>query len=139
MQRRNAALRTTPKGLAFAQHVDGFVTGQGAPSRPEGPKALAGFDPPLDGAVVLFHKVIEVTPDSMLTMFVQSALGFEFYNGGRVSRMPIGVDHPRHGGLAQQRYVKSHRILANCRGVKDFRRFRNSQDGTWFSRSVLGA
>ena len=32
-------------------------------------------------------------------------------------------------GLAQQRYVKSHRILANCRGVKDFRRFRNSQDG----------
>jgi len=41
--------------------------------------------------------------------------------------------------LAQQRYAKSHRILANCRGVKDFRRFRNSQDGTWFSRSVLGA
>ena len=28
--------------------------------------------------------------------------------------------------LAQQRYAKSHRILANCRGVKDFRRFRNS-------------
>jgi hypothetical protein len=40
--------------------------------------------------------------------------------------------------LAQQRYAKSHRILANCRGVKDFGRFRNSQDGTWFSRSVLG-
>jgi hypothetical protein len=32
--------------------------------------------------------------------------------------------------LAQQRYAKSHRIFANCRGVKDFRRFRNSQDGT---------
>jgi hypothetical protein len=32
-------------------------------------------------------------------------------------------------GLAQQRYVKSHRILANCRAVKDFRRFRNSQTG----------
>jgi CubicO group peptidase (beta-lactamase class C family) len=48
---------------------------------------------------------------------------------------------PSHSiiGLAQQRYVKSHRILANCRAVKDFRRFRNSQDGTWFSRSVLGA
>jgi hypothetical protein len=41
--------------------------------------------------------------------------------------------------LAQQRYAKSHRILANCRGVKDFRRFRNSQDGTWFSRRILGA
>src|SRR6516165_10898715 len=36
--------------------------------------------------------------------------------------------------LAQQRYAKSNRILANCRGVKDFRRFRNSQDGTWFWR-----
>lgn len=32
-------------------------------------------------------------------------------------------------GLVQQRYVKSHRILANCRAVKDFRRFRNSQTG----------
>ena len=32
-------------------------------------------------------------------------------------------------GLTQQMYAKSHRILANCRGVKDFRRFRNSQGG----------
>jgi single stranded DNA-binding protein len=44
----------------------------------------------------------------------------------------------RMEGLAQQRYVKSHRILANSRCVKDLRRFRNSQDGTWFSRSVWG-
>ena len=36
--------------------------------------------------------------------------------------------------LAQQRYAKPHRILANCRGVKDFRRFRNSRDGIWFDR-----
>jgi hypothetical protein len=49
----------------------------------------------------------------------------------------IGTIHS--SGLAQQRYAKSHRIFANSRGVKDFRRFRNSQDGTWFSRSVLGA
>jgi hypothetical protein len=42
-------------------------------------------------------------------------------------------------GLTQQRYAKSHRIFANSLGVKDFQRFRNSQDGTWFSRSVLGA
>src|SRR5258707_11884199 len=32
-------------------------------------------------------------------------------------------------GLAQQRYVKSHRIFARCRCIKDFRRFRNSQIG----------
>jgi hypothetical protein len=42
-------------------------------------------------------------------------------------------------GLAQQRYVKSHRIFANSLGVKDFRPIRNSHDGTCFSRSVLGA
>jgi hypothetical protein len=34
--------------------------------------------------------------------------------------------NPHYRGLAQQRYVKSHKIPANCRGVKDFRRFRNS-------------
>ena len=42
-------------------------------------------------------------------------------------------------GLAQQRYVKSHRIFANSLGVKDFRSIWNSHDGTCFSRSVLGA
>ena len=41
-------------------------------------------------------------------------------------------------GLAQQRYAKSHRILANCRGVKDFRRFRNSDQGR-FMLSPTGA
>src|SRR6516165_5955028 len=40
--------------------------------------------------------------------------------------------------LAQQRYAKSHRILANCRGVKDFRRFRNSDQGR-FMLSPTGA
>jgi hypothetical protein len=45
----------------------------------------------------------------------------------------------RDMGLAQQRYVKSHRIFAKCRCIKDFRRFRNSQIGDLFSRSVLGA
>jgi hypothetical protein len=51
----------------------------------------------------------------------------------------VGVDTRTGVGLAQQRYAKSHRIFANSLGVKDFRRFRNSQDGTCFSRSVLGA
>jgi hypothetical protein len=60
----------------------------------------------------------------------------------RCTQLPNDIadlDRVPHQVLAQQRYGKSHRILANCRGVKDFRRFRNSQDGTWFSRSVLGA
>src|SRR4029077_10276491 len=40
--------------------------------------------------------------------------------------------------LAQQRYVKSHRILANCRAVKDFRRFRNSQTGLGLAGQFWG-
>ena len=55
-----------------------------------------------------------------------------------IKKLHQGLDNVDFIG-AQQRYVKSHRILANCRGVKDLRRFRNSQNGTWFGRSVLGA
>jgi hypothetical protein len=72
MQRRNAAVPTIPKGLAFVQHVNGFVTGQGAPSGPKGTKPLAGLDPTLDGSVILFHQIIELTPDAMLRIFGQS-------------------------------------------------------------------
>ena len=54
--------------------------------------------------------------------------------------LPITTFHGWHlAGLAQQRYVKSHRIFAKFRFIKDFRRFRNSQIGDLFSRSVLGA
>ena len=42
MQRRKAALRTTPTGLAFAQHVDRFVAGQGAPSGPKRAEMRSG-------------------------------------------------------------------------------------------------
>ena len=34
---------------------------------------------------------------------------------------------------------QDYRIFAKCRCIKDFRRFRNSQIGDLFSRSVLGA
>jgi hypothetical protein len=37
---------------------------------------LAGFDPPLDGPVVLFHEGIEVTPHPVPAVLVQSALVF---------------------------------------------------------------
>jgi PrpF protein len=50
-----------------------------------------------------------------------------------LSRFRINIS-----GLAEQRYAKSHRIFANSLGVKDFRRFRNSQDGTWFRHPFGG-
>ena len=59
--------------------------------------------------------------------------------GDRLRKVEDSLNQTPMLGLAQQRYAKSHRIFANSRGVKDFRRFRNSQDGTCFSRSVLGA
>ena len=50
-------------------------------------------------------------------------------SSGSNSTSHPGISASRSLGLAQQRYAKSHRILANCLGVKDFRRFRNSQTG----------
>src|SRR5690349_14801072 len=97
MRRHNAALRRTPKRLAFAEHVNRFVTGQGAPSGPKGPKTLAGLHPALDGPVVLFHHVIEITPDAMAAGFVQNPVGLELHDGGWVSAVAVGVDHPRRG------------------------------------------
>src|SRR3954466_15380524 len=95
MQRRDAARRRTPKRLAFAEHVNRFVAGQGTPSRPERPKVLARLHPPLDGPVVLFDQLIEVTPHPMSAVFVQDTFGLEPLDRWRVSPMAIGVDHPR--------------------------------------------
>ena len=61
-----------------------------------------------------------------LVLFHASAFAYTMVDVDPVQR---AVDFCAKYGLAQQRYAKSHRILANCRGVKDFRRFRNSQDG----------
>jgi hypothetical protein len=114
MQRRNAAVRRTPKGLAFADHVNRFVTGQRAPSGPKGTEVLAGFDPPLDGAVILFHQIVKVTSDPVPAVFAQNPFGLELRDGGRVSPMPVGVDHPRRAvvlsaqGLGQE-------TLGGCR------------------------
>ena len=42
--------------LAFANHMNRFVTGDRAPSSPERPEMLTGADPALDGPVILFCK-----------------------------------------------------------------------------------
>ena len=97
MQRHGAAVRWAPVCLAFAEHVNGFVTGEGSPSRPKRAEVLAGLDAPFDGPVVLFHQVVEVTADPMPAVFRQVTLAFQLRDGGRVSGVPIGVDHPGLG------------------------------------------
>ncbi len=67
---RNAR-RRTPHRLAFAEHMDGFVPGQRASGAPKRMEMLAGFHPPFDGAVVLFHHMVEATADAMSAGFGQ--------------------------------------------------------------------
>ena len=55
-----------------------------------------------------------------LTQGIVAPVGWWRPNGA------VGGPGEYYSVLAQQRYAKSHRILVNCRGVRDFRRFRNS-------------
>jgi hypothetical protein len=42
----------TSRGLTFANHMDRFVTGDGAPRTPEGAEMLTRVDPKLDRPVI---------------------------------------------------------------------------------------
>jgi hypothetical protein len=97
MQRRNAAGRSTAKRLTFAEHVDGLIARERSPGTPKGPEMLAGFDPPLDGPVVLFDQIIEVTAHPMPAISVQSPAGFELSDRRRVSAVAVRMDHARRG------------------------------------------
>src|SRR5258707_5788354 len=45
---------------------------------------LTGFDPPLDGAMVLLEHVVQIWHRPMPTILAQTALAFELRNGGRI-------------------------------------------------------
>ena len=87
--------RRTSARLVFADHVDYLVACQRAPGSPKRTEALAGVNPPLDGPVVLLQDIIEVRHRPVSTVLLQSALGFELYDGRRVSGVLVGVDDPR--------------------------------------------
>src|SRR4029077_19293571 len=96
-QTENKAVQQTdlraPVRLAFANHMD--VAGDRAPSSPEGAKILTRAAPALDRAMILFQYIVEILHRSMSTVLLQNALGFELYNGRRVSGVLVGVDDPR--------------------------------------------
>jgi hypothetical protein len=52
--------------------MDRFVTGQGAPSSPEGAEILTRVDPTLDRPMIRFQDVIEVLHRSVLAVLLQS-------------------------------------------------------------------
>jgi len=56
---------------------------------------LACAHPAFDRPVVLLQNIVEILHRSMLAILGQSALGFELYDGSRVSSVLVGVDHPR--------------------------------------------
>jgi hypothetical protein len=57
-----------PGCLAFADHVDGFVTGNRAPGAPKGTKPLTGTSPAFNGPMILFKNVIEVLHGTVVTL-----------------------------------------------------------------------
>ena len=56
---------------------------------------LTRADPTLDRPMILFQYIVEILHRSMLAILHQSALGFELYDGWRVSGVLVGVDDPR--------------------------------------------
>ena len=56
---------------------------------------LTRVHPALDRAVVLFQDVIKVLHRSMSTVLFQNTVGFELYDGWRISSVLVGIDYPR--------------------------------------------
>jgi hypothetical protein len=56
---------------------------------------LTGADPSLDRPMILFQYIVEILHRPMSTVLLQSALGFELYDGWRVGGVLVGVDDPR--------------------------------------------
>ena len=97
MQQTDLRTNRTPARLAFADHMNRFIAGDRAPSSPEGTKMLTRADPTLDRPVILFQYIVEILHRAMLAILHQSALGFELYDGWRLSGLLVGVDDPRVG------------------------------------------
>jgi hypothetical protein len=77
---------------------------------------LTGVDPPLDGAVVLLERVVQIWHRPMPAILGKSAFGFELRDGGRIRGVAVGVDHPRSGMVrsAQRFCEKRLAAVASC-------------------------
>src|SRR6266568_1737487 len=67
-----------PRHLAFPDHVYRFVALNRPPGSMEGPKPLAGVNPPFDRPVVLFHDVVQVGTGATATSSAQFSCCLQF-------------------------------------------------------------
>src|SRR5208337_111945 len=105
MEQTDLRTHRTPARLAFADLVNRFIAGDGAPSAPERSEMLTRVYSSLDRAVVLFQNIVEILHRSVLAVLLQNILVFELHNRRRVSGMLVGVDDSRHGMvLPSQRF-----------------------------------
>jgi hypothetical protein len=77
MEQTNLRRRRAFARLAFADHMDGLLAGEGAPRGPKRAKMLIRIDPSLDRAVVLFQNIVEVLHRPVLAAGVQRSFTLE--------------------------------------------------------------
>ena len=72
--------------------MHGFVARENSRRTAQGTEVAAGFDPSLDGAVILFDHVVEIFDRPVLTASRQYSLLLERLDGGWVARVLVRVD-----------------------------------------------
>jgi hypothetical protein len=83
-----------PPQLAFADHVHHFVALNRPPGSVEGPKPLAGVNPPFERPVVLFQDVVQVRTGATATSPAQFSFCLQFRDQLGVGGVAVHIDHP---------------------------------------------
>src|ERR1700680_4849789 len=116
--------------------MDRLVAGNCAPGAPKRTEMLAGADPALDRPMILFQYIVEILHRSMSTVLLQSALGFELYDGWRVSgvleaienmhlhRLSGAIINGRPDGYGRHPFFPPRRLLLGTREAS-----KNNGDG----------
>jgi hypothetical protein len=91
MEQTDLRTHRTPARLAFADHMNRLVTGNCAPSAPEGAGMLTGADPTLDRPMILFQYVTKGTAPVDVGSSPPEHLGFELHNRRRITGVLVGA------------------------------------------------
>ena len=83
---------------------------------------LAGAHPAFDSPVILFQDIVKVLHGSMSTVLLQGALGFELYDGWRVSGVLVGVDNPRVRMVCTSQALAKKRLAATVSRLAERRK-----------------
>jgi hypothetical protein len=83
---------------------------------------LACAHPAFDGPVILFQNIIEVLHRSMPAILHQNALGFEPYDGRRITGVLVGVMTRRAGWFSPPKALARKRSAAAASRLADRRK-----------------